>query len=225
MSHSTAHSRYRFSILRILLCGALLSTLVAVSLYVYHTAFTFYHARLIEEESKTFAWFTKQIGFSLPFILICLFQFMVYHKHDRRDGVARREMFWEIVVVTVLTYGVLLPYLSDISEALYTNALAAGVEIPKTDGKVEITLLMELHEWFIRLTIPLAALMGFHAVRARREIRFPESETLAEPVLTVEEYEARKAAAAQAKTLADEQAKPEVSHEPANEESEEAVRE
>ncbi|MBQ3508131.1 MAG: hypothetical protein IJA91_06235 [Clostridia bacterium] len=202
MSPSTDNRRYRFSIIRILLCSVLLSALVAVSLYVYHTAFTFYHARLIEDESKTFAWFTKQIGFSLPFVLICLFQYMVYHKHDRRDGVARREMFWEVVMVTVLTYGALLPYLSGISEALYINALAAGVEIPKTDGKVEMTLLMELHEWFIRLTIPLAALMGFHAFRARRESRFPESEIPSEPLMTVEEYEARRAAVAQAEALA-----------------------
>ena len=193
MSNPTAARRYRFSIGRVLFCGVLLTALVAVCLYLSHTAFDFYHARFLEEESKTLAWFTQQIGFSLPFIVICLFHCFVYHKHDRRDGVARREMFWEIVIVTVLTYAVLLPYLSAISDALYTNALAAGEAVPENDVGVEVTLLMELHDWFIRLTIPLGALMVFHSFRARREMRFPEEAE--EPLLTVEEYEARKAAA------------------------------
>ena len=79
---------------------------------------------------------------------------------------------------------------------LHTNALAAGESIPTTERGVDITLLMELHDWFIRLTIPLGALMVFHATRARREIRFPEEAE--EPLLTVAEYEARRAASAQA---------------------------
>ena len=52
---------------------------------------------------------------------------------------------------------------------------------------------MELHEWFVRLTVPLMALLVYHGARARREIRFPETEVL-EPLQTVEEYEAVKAA-------------------------------
>ena len=197
---------YKFSILRVLLCGVLLTVLVAVCLYLDHTAFDFYEARLLENQSKTFAWFMEQIGFSLPFIVICLFHFMVYHKHDRRDGVARREMFWEVVVVTVLTYAVLLPYLAKISDALYINTLAAGETVPKTDGRVEITLLMELHDWFIRLTIPLAVLMGFHAMRARREILHPETEAVADTPMTVAEYEAQKAAAREAELAAEAEA-------------------
>ena len=193
MSNQNQQRRYGFSILRVALCSILLTALVAACLYVYLTAFDFYHARFLETESKTFAWFTEQIGLALPFVLICLFHYMVYHKHDRRDGDARREMFWELVAVTVLTYGVLLPYLSAVSEALHINALAAGEIIPETDAHVEITLLMETHEWFVRLAIPLGALMVFHAARARREMTCPEVE---EPLMTVEEYEAAKAAKA-----------------------------
>jgi hypothetical protein len=197
---------YKFSILRVLLCGVLLTALVAVCLYLDHTAFDFYQARLLENQSKTFAWFVEQIGFSLPFIVICLFHLMVYHKHDRRDGVARREMFWEVVMVTVLTYAVLLPYLAKISDALYINALAAGETVPKTDGRVELTLLMELHDWFIRFTIPLALLMGFHAMRARREILHPETEAVADAPMTVAAYEAQKAAALEAQRAAEAEA-------------------
>ena len=195
--------RYGFSVPRILFCGVLLTALVAVCLYLDYTAFDFYQARLLENGSKTLAWFTEQVGFSLPFIVICLFHFLVYHKHDRRDGVARREMFWEVVTVTVLTYAVLLPYLAKISDALYINALAAGETIPETDGHVEITLLMELHEWFIRLTIPLGILLAFHALRGRRERLYPETEAPEDPVITVDEYEARKAAAAAEAALAE----------------------
>lgn len=198
MTNQSLIRPYRFSVLRVALCGVLMSALVALCLYLHHTAFQFYHARLLDDESKTLAWFTEQIGFSLPFIVVCLFHLGVYHKCDRRDGVARREMMWEILIVAVLTYAVLLPYLSKISDALYINAIAAGETLPKTEGKVEITLLMELHEWFVRLPIPLGILLVFHGARARREIREPESEAFPEPMITVEEYEARKAAKASA---------------------------
>ena len=196
MSNQIARRRGGGSLCRILLCSILLTVLVAACLYLYYTAFDFYQARMEENQSKTIAWLTEQAGFVLPFVVICLFQTLVYHKHDPRDGSARREMFWEVVAVTVLTYAVLLPYLASISDALHTNALAAGESIPTTERGVDITLLMELHDWFIRLTIPLGALMVFHATRARREIRFPEEAE--EPLLTVAEYEARRAASAQA---------------------------
>ena len=125
--------------------------------------------------------------------------------------------------MTVLTYAVLLPYLGQVSEALHINALAAGENIPKTDGKVQITLLMELHEWFIRLLIPLGVLMAFHGVRARREILFPETEAPDAPLITVAEYEARKAAEAAA-ALAAREAE-EASAEPADSTTDESVQE
>lgn len=194
MSKTLTRRREGFSLLRVLICAALLTALVAGCLYLYYTALEFLRARLLDDESKTLAWLTGQLGFSLPFFLICLFQLMVYHGHDSRDGSARREMFWEVALVTVLTYAVLLPYLSSISEALYINALAAGEIIPETDGGVEITLLMELHEWFVRLTIPLGILLVYHAARARRERLYPETEADPAPLMTVAEYEAMKAA-------------------------------
>jgi hypothetical protein len=52
---------------------------------------------------------------------------------------------------------------------------------------------MELHDWFIRLTIPLLMLMVYHSARGRRERTYPETEE-AESLLTVAEYEAQKAA-------------------------------
>ena len=194
MNHSSTKRPYSFSIPRVLLCGVLLTALIAACLYLHLTAFEFYQARFLDTESKTLAWFTEQLSYSLPFIIICLFHLVVYHKHDRYDGVARKEMLWEVVMVTVLTYGVLLPCLGQISNALYTNALATGEIIPQTEAEVDITLLMDIHQWVIRLTIPLGILMVFHGVRANRELRHPESEAAEEPLLTVEEFEAQKAA-------------------------------
>ena len=192
---NSTERRYRFSIPRILLCSLLMALLVAACLYLYRTAFTFYHARMLDNQSKTFAWFVEQTGFSLPFIVICIFQYAVYHKHDRRDGVAAREMFWEILILSALVYGVLYPYVDSISEALHTNALAAGIKIPQNEGKVDVTLIMELHEWFIRLSLPMLALLIFHSARARRERLYPATETV-EPVITKDEYLAMKAAQA-----------------------------
>ena len=196
-------SRYArgFSLLRVLFCGILLTLLVAGCLYLHHTAFPFFRDRMLDEKSKTIAWLTKQLGFSLPFLVICLFHAAVYGGRDPHDGSVRREMFWEVAMVTVLVYAALLPYLSSVSEALHTNALAAGEKIPQTAAKVDRTLLMELHEWFIRLIIPLALLLVYHGSRARRERFRPETEEEPAPLMTVAEYEAMKAVKAAAEAV------------------------
>ena len=189
--------RYRFSILRILICGILLAVLVAACMYVRHTAFDFYHARLLEDGSKTTAWFVEQVGYALPWILICVFHGIVYVKHDRHDGICRREMFWEVLLVAVLTYGVLLPYMASVSDTMYETALEIGADIPQISLEKrfhDVTLIMKLHEWFIRLSIPLAILLLYHSTRARREIRFPETEAV-EPTVTKAEYDALRRAA------------------------------
>ena len=184
--------RYRFSILRILICGVLLSVLVAACLYCKYTAIDFFHARLLEQESKTSAWIIKQVSFALPWIVICLFHGLVYTKHDRRDGIAQREMFWEVLMVTAFVYLLLLPYLKNVSEDMYAAALEMGADIPQTDGKVDKTFLMIFHEWFIRMAVPLGVLLVFHSTRARREELHPETET-EEPMMTKAEYDALRA--------------------------------
>ena len=185
--------RYRFSILRILICGVLLSVLVAACLYCKYTAIDFFHARLLEQESKTSAWIIKQVSFALPWIVMCIFQGLVYCKHDRHDGIVQREMFWEVLLVTVFTYLVLLPYLSHVSEEMYAAALEMGADIPQTDGKVDKTFLMIFHEWFIRMAVPLGVLLVFHSTRARREELHPETEAEG-PMMSRAEYDAMKLA-------------------------------
>lgn len=191
--------RYRFSILRVLICGVFLSVLVAACLYCKYTAIDFFHARLLEQESKTSAWILKQVGFALPWIFMCIFQSITYRKHDRRDGIVAREMFWEVMLVTVFTYFILLPYLKGISEEMYAAALEAGAKIPQTDGKVDQTFIMLFHEWFVRMAVPLTALLIFYSARARRERLFPETEA-AEPLMTRAEYDALRASEAAAET-------------------------
>ncbi len=201
--------RYRFSILRTLLCGVLLSCLVAACLYVDHTAITFLHERLLAAEMKTSAWLVNELGLNLPLVVLCLFPLLVYNRHDRRDGDARREMLWATVIVAVLIYGVLLPYLSRLSNAMYEAAIEAGDIIPQTEGKVYWTLLMKLHEWFVRLPIPLAILILYHKTRADRERRHPETEDRSIP-MTIAAYEAIRAAeAAKAAEAAEEPVTPE----------------
>jgi hypothetical protein len=184
--------RYRFSILRILICGVLLSVLVAACLYCKYTAIDFFHARLLEQESKTSAWIIKQVSYALPWIVICLFHGLVYTKHDRRDGIAQREMFWEVLMVTAFVYLLLLPYLKNVSEDMYAAALEMGADIPQTEGKVDKTFLMIFHEWFIRMAVPLGVLLVFHSTRARREELHPETEA-EEPMMTKAEYDALRA--------------------------------
>ena len=187
--------RYRFSILRVLLFGILMSVLVTACLYLKYSAVDFFHARLLEQESKTSAWILKQVGFALPWIFMCVFLACTYRRHDRHDSIVAREMFWEVLLVTIFTYLVLLPYLRNVSDIIYAAALEAGADIPQTDGKVDLTFIMLLHEWFVRMAVPLAALLILYSTRARRERLFPETEA-AEPVITKAEYDALRAARA-----------------------------
>ena len=191
--------RYRFNILRVLICGIFMSVLVAACLYLKYSAVDFFHARLLEQESKTSAWILKQVGFALPWIFMCIFQSITYRKHDRRNGIVAREMFWEVMLVTVFTYFILLPYLKGISEEMYAAALEAGAKIPQTDGKVDQTFIMLFHEWFVRMAVPLTALLILYSARARRERLFPETEA-AEPLMTRAEYDALRASEAAAET-------------------------
>jgi hypothetical protein len=197
-----ADRRYRFSILRVLLFSVLMSVLVAACLYLKHSAVDFYHARLLEQESKTSAWILKQVGFALPWIFMCIFHAVTYRKHDRRDGVASREMFWEVLLVTVFTYFILLPYLQNMSDDMYAAALEAGAKIPQTDGKVDRTFIMIFHEWFVRMAVPLAALLIFYSARARRERLHPETEA-GEPLMTCAEYDALMGSDVAAETASD----------------------
>ena len=188
-SSPTQGRRYRFSPLRVLFCSILLSLLVVASLYLKYSAVDFFHARLLDQGSKTSAWILKQVSYALPWIFMCIFHAITYRRHDRHDGVAAREMFWEVVLVTIFTYCVLLPYLQGISDEMYAAALEAGATIPQTAGKVDQTFIMIFHEWFIRLSIPLLGLMVFYSTRARRQRLHPETE-VDEPLMTRAEYDA-----------------------------------
>ncbi len=191
MSQSTIRRTWP-GVVRVLACSLLLSALFAACLYLYHTAFPFFREHLLETDKKTTAWFVKQLSFSLPFLVMCLFLAIAYRGSDRRDGVAAREKMWIVITVTALTYCVLLPLINHQSKELYEAAVAAGAEIPETDGKVPWTLMMKLHDWFIRLPIPMALLTVFFGVRSARERREPDEPE--EPLLTVDEYNARMAA-------------------------------
>ena len=183
--------RYRFSILRILLCGVLLAVLMTACLYLYHSSLDFYRDHFLEQEKETEAWIVKQVALALPFIFVTVFHVGVYYKHDRRDGVASREMAWEIAITALFVYAVLLPLTAHLSGALHDTSLLQGLEIPQTEGGADVTLLMDLSKWFIAQIIPLGLLLVLHSTRASREIRHPETE-VEEPLLTVEEYLAQK---------------------------------
>ena len=185
----TTGYRYRFSILRVLLCGIFMSCLVAACLYLKYSAVDFLHARLLDQGSKTSAWILKQVSYALPWIFMCLFHAITYRSRDRHDGVAAREKFWEVILVTVFVYLVMLPHLRGISDAMHAADLEAGASIPQTEGKVDQTFIMLFHEWFVRMSIPLVGLMVFYSAQARRERLHPETEA-EEPLMTRAEYDA-----------------------------------
>jgi purine-cytosine permease-like protein len=160
---------YRFSILRVLTFSVCMALLLAFELYSYHTVFDSFYDDLIEAEMESSAWIESQLAFMLPFLTVALFQYLVYRRDDREDGVFQREKAWEIFCVAVLVYGVILPVVAHMSRTAYEAALAAGEVIPTTAGGADETLLMTVTEWFIRLTVPLLLLGAYHGTRARRE--------------------------------------------------------
>lgn len=192
---TTCRTIYRFSLIRVLTVSVLLSALVAGCLYLHHTVFTDARAHFLDAESKSIAWIVRELGYMLPFITVALFQYVLYSKYDREDGVLQREMMWEILLVAVLTYAVLLPYVCHVSDELYAAAKAlaeqTGEKLPQTEGKVDRTLAMDLHEWFVRLSIPLALLSVYHGSRASREhreaLRAPAAPTNTEDSLPADE--------------------------------------
>ena len=193
-----------WTLVRVLLCGVLLTAAVAGCLYLHHTAFPFLRERLLETEMKTSAWLLKQLSFSLPFVLICLFFAVAYRGVDRRDGMASREKQWIVLLVTVLSYAVLLPYVNHLSGEMYEAAVTSGAEIPLTDMGVPLTLMLKSREWFIRLAIPLGLLILFYGVRAAREGICPDTPDTPEVASPVTEETAEEAA--EAAEVADEAA-------------------
>lgn len=185
----TTGYRYRFSILRVLLCGIFMSCLVAACLYLKYSAVDFFHARLLDQGSKTSAWILKQVSYALPWIFMCLFHAITYRSRDRHDGIAAREKLWEVILVTIFVYLIMLPHLRGISDAMHAAALEAGASIPQTEGKVDQTFIMLFHEWFVRMSIPLMGLMVFYSAQARRERLHPETEA-DELLMTRAEYDA-----------------------------------
>lgn len=164
-----------WSLVRIVLSGILLTAAVGGCLYLHLTAFPFLRERLLETEMKTSAWLIKQLSFSLPFVLICLFFAVAYRGIDRRDGIASREKQWIVLLVALFSYAALLPYVSHLSDEMYESAVAAGIEIPTTDANVPWTLMLRCREWFVRLAIPLGILALFYGVRAAREKNCPDT--------------------------------------------------
>lgn len=162
---------YSFNAARVILLSVLMSLLVAATLYLHHTVLDQYHTYLLGEEKKTTAWIELQLSYMLPFITVALFQYFVYHADDRQDGILRREMAWEILLVALLTYAVLMPYVIHMSRTLHEAAIEAGEEIKQTAAGVDSTLWMEVHDWFIRFSVPLMLLVTYHFVRADREAR------------------------------------------------------
>ncbi len=201
---STTIRRTLPGIVRVLISSILLSALFAACLYLYDTAFPPLHEQLLDTGKKTTAWFVEQLSFSLPFIILCLYFTIAYHGLDHRDGVASREKMWITILTTLVVYLGFLPYLNHLSGEMYAEAIASGATVPESEGGVPWTLMMRLHDWFIRLSIPMAIVITFYSMRSSRERRCPDEPEA--PLMTVEEYNAMMSARAASETPVEENA-------------------
>ena len=175
MPDSTLNRR-KVSPVRVILFSLLVTLLMAVELYAHQTVFPDFIKYLTEIDHKSCAWIGGQLSFMLPFITLCVFQYCVYRKDENGDGVMQREKMWEIVLIAVLVYAVLLPYVRHYSITEHEAALAAlipgtGDHYPRTPGGVDKTVMLRATEWFIRLTVPLMLLGLYHGARADREAK------------------------------------------------------
>ena len=168
------------SVVRVVCIGVLMTVLVAAELYLHNKTIPVFLDYLREAEHKNSAWIGGQISYALPFLTVAVFQYAVYCRAERAsaapgtlypaDRLYQREKMWELLLVAVLVYGVVLPYCVHLSNTQYAaaleEALLTGAELPQTDGKVDDKLIYHLAEWFIRLAIPLGLLSVYHASRA-----------------------------------------------------------
>lgn len=165
----------RVSPVRVILFGVLLSLLLSAELYAHYAIFPDFIEYLRSIDHKSSAWIGNQLSFMLPFITLCVFQGAVYRKDENGDGIMQREKMWEIVLVAVLIFGALLPYVYHYSDKVHEAALAAAVlaeeTLPKTEGGVDKTIMLAVFEWFLRLTVPLLLLGLYHGARAERETK------------------------------------------------------
>lgn len=166
---------------RVLCFGILMAVLVAAELYLHYTSIQTFLDYLREEEHKNSAWIGSQISYMLPFLTVAFFQYAVYCRAERAseapgtvcpaNRLYQREKAWEILLVAVIVYGVILPFCIHLSNEQYAAALAdatlTGDTLPQTDGKVDDKLIYHLTEWFLRLGIPLGLLCIYHGARAR----------------------------------------------------------
>ncbi len=162
--------QYRFSVLRVAIISLLLFVLLGLCLLLYHTAFRALEGDFAASEKKNSSWIVGELGLMMPLLTVCLFQFFVYAKHDRRNAIAQREMAWEILLSTLLVYAVILPVIMYVSDRRLALELAAGAVVEQTEGKEFRTLLMDMAEWFIRLPVPMLLLYVFHRSKAADEL-------------------------------------------------------
>lgn len=172
----TEYSDVRFSPLRVIILSLLLFVLIALELGLYHTAIADLSDNLMTEYNltdekgwqKTAAWMVEQITMMLPFITICIFQFAVYNRYNRKDGILQLEMGIEVIATAVLVFAVLLPVLAKVSHDRYIVEVAEGT-LKTYDKGGTVTLLRESLGWFLRFLIPVGLLSLYHFSRARAE--------------------------------------------------------
>ena len=168
--HITPVARtYRRSILRTVVMGLFLTALAAGSLYMNTTLFPELASFFTDIEHPGAAWLARELGYWLPFVLIALFQYAVYRGCDRGDGILEREMARSILIMAVLVYFVLLPYLYQTGVETLQASLAAGEQVPTFENGHYRTVFWENLEWFVRFLIPVGALYLFHSSRATRQ--------------------------------------------------------
>ena len=184
MSDNTVALKYsnvKFSLVRVIILSLLLFLLISLELGLYHTAIADLTDNLMSEYNtteekgwqKTAAWMIEQIIMMLPLVTICIFQFAVYSRYNRKDGVLQREMGCEVLLCAVLVYAVLLPVVAKFSRDQYAAEVLAGT-LKYYDKGGPITLLRESLGWFLRFLIPVGLLSVYHFSRARAEIEDEE---------------------------------------------------
>ncbi|MBE6693330.1 MAG: hypothetical protein E7589_01000 [Ruminococcaceae bacterium] len=166
----------KVSIVRIIIISVLLFLLISVELGVYLTAISDLQDNLMKDYEltkdkgwqKSLAWMLDEFAMLLPLITVCVFQYAVYKRYNREDGILQREMAFEVILVGVLVYAVLLPVVAKISSDMNTAAHIAGTVERYEDGGV-ITLLRRSLGWFIRFIFPVGILSIYHFSRSKAE--------------------------------------------------------
>lgn len=157
-------NKQKLNILRLLLCALVLCVLM-VGMYLCYTKGMDVATEKLEGlnpkkegDMKNTLWLVEKIFFILPVFVLLLCQTLFYRAQKSAQDIKHREQAWEIIVVFLFTYTVLLP-----AVIIYSKQ-TAHADVLFED--VEKSLILRTGQWFMWQVVFFLVPVLYHRLRA-----------------------------------------------------------